>query len=141
MYRDTVTLFNYYNGKWYPTVLNNVDLNADRAAILARYGAESSDRAKLHVAYQLTSSGAIKIGGNTYVKPENYSGEAGTITFASGNLFSFFSSFAWDGETAISDDDYVQGFYNYMNSLSGEVYAVSSVAMYSVIPHFEVMGK
>lgn len=141
MYRDTVTLFNYYNGKWYPTVLNNVDLNADRAAILARYGATSSDRARLHVTYQLTADGEINIGGNKYVKPENYSGEAGTITFASGNLFSFFSSFAWDGEAVISDDAYMQGFYNYLNSLSGEVYAVSSVAMYSVIPHFEVMGK
>ena len=141
MYRDTITLFNYYNGNWYSTVLNNVDLNADRAAILARYGAESSDRAQLHVAYQLTADGTVKIGSNKYVKPESYTGAAGTITFASGNLFSFFSSFAWDGEAVISDDDYEAGFYNYLNSLSGEVYAVSSVAMYSVIPHFEVMGK
>ena len=140
MYIDTITLFNYHNGEWYPTVLNNVDLNADKAAILARYGASSSDRAKLHVAYRI-SNGEIKIGNYTYVRPENYNGESGTITFADGLEFSFFSSFAWDGEAVISDNDYEQGFYNYLNSLSGEVYAVSSVAMYSVIPHFEIMGK
>lgn len=179
MYRDTITLFNLYNGIWRATVLRNVDLNADRAAILARYGAESSDRAKLHVAFQPNADGTITIGGNVYVKPEDYKGEAGTITFASGNLFSFFSSFAWDGDEdgilysfgtfdpwnsvkkldggtfnpwntgdvydgnhiLIDDGAYDEGFYNYMNSKYGDIFAVSNVARYSVIPHFEVMGK
>ena len=182
MYRDTITLFNFYNGIWRATVLNNVDLNADRAAIIARYGTESSDRAKLHVSFQPTADGTIKIGSNKYVKPEDYTGEAGTITFASGNLFSFFSSFNWDGNVGnieegvydfgtidpwntgrslrggtfnpwneggmydgnhilIDDSIYDEGFYNYMNARYGDIYAVSNVAIYSVIPHFEVMAK
>ena len=141
MYRDTITLFNYYNGFWSATVLHNVDLNTDRAAILARLGVNSGDRANLHVAYRLSGDGTIKVGDYTYVNPENYTAETGTITFAEGLEFSFFSSFAWDGETVISDNDYEAGFYNYLNSTRGDVFAVSSVAMYSVIPHFEVMGK
>lgn len=55
MYTDTITLFNRKEGAegdtWYPSVIRNVDLNMDDAAIAAKYGAESSDRAILHVRY------------------------------------------------------------------------------------------
>ena len=55
MYKDTITLFNYFESKqtdtylWFPTVLHNVDLNLDKAAILAKTGEKSQDNAILHV--------------------------------------------------------------------------------------------
>ncbi len=136
MYIDTVTLFNRYDGKWYPHVLRNVDLNADKAAILERYGDSCNDRATLHIKHV---NG--KIGGLSVVKQEDYTGDADTMTFAvDGENFSFFinGSYATD---IIDDDDYTDGFFNYMNETNSEVYRVSSYARYSVIPHYEVMGK
>lgn len=145
MYVDTITMFCPYTADgttyWRATPLLGVDLNADRAAIIARYGESSADRAKLHVKFVQNAKG-IYLGNEVYaVKPSEYDGTKGTVTFASGEDFSFFMDGLWNGAEIINDEDYAQGFYNYMNETNAEVYAVSSVAKYSVIPHFEVMAK
>ena len=41
----------------------------------------------------------------------------------------------------LSDNDYVEGFYDYMNSTFDGVYAITSVAKFDLIPHFEITGK
>lgn len=55
MYGDTVTFFCFYHSMlgdmWYPSVLHNVDLNMDKAHIIAKYGEGSADNAILHVKY------------------------------------------------------------------------------------------
>lgn len=61
MYKDTVTLFNRRKGTreqgdtWYPSVLRNVNLLVDKAAVLSKYGADASDNAVLNVRYQVTA--------------------------------------------------------------------------------------
>lgn len=55
MYSDTVTIFNRYESRlgdmWYPTVLHDVNVMADRSAIVQKYGEESKDNAVLNVRY------------------------------------------------------------------------------------------
>lgn len=159
MYQHTVTLFNRYvaNGaeKWKGTVLKGVDLIVDRAAIIARYGADCQDRAKLHI--KKSADGMIN--GFRYVAPEDFSGAAGTLTFAVGNEFSFFvdgvasilsASEADYSEPEEDEDeaetlvetsvDYYDGFFDYMNR-TGNAYAITSVAEYYVIPHWEISGR
>lgn len=141
MYKDTVTLFNRAGTKWKVHKLTNVDLNADRAAILATYGETSSDNAKLHIK---DSNGTVN--GLTYVEPMSYTGANGTITFRSGENFDFFmlgeyNTAQGQAITEVDDTAYVDGFYNYLNSVRDYVFAISSVARYSVIPHFEIMGR
>ena len=148
MYNDTVTLFNRYraNGTdtWYPTVLTNVDLNVDVSAIRKAYGADSKDRAKLHV-FDINGT----VGGKTYYLPKDWSGSG--ITFHDGELFDFFWAGTWTGRTEringvdvlvwnVNDEDYTNGFYDYMRKTYDMVFAITSVARYSVIPHFEIMG-
>lgn len=132
---------------FYPTVLYGVDLNADKAAIIAKFGAQSADKASLHILYSMQDD-AVMIGGKRYLPPKEWPRQesdeafASSVTFTDGNGFDFFLAGAWDGgETPISDDDYTDGFYNYLNKRCDDVYAVTSVARYSVIPHFEVMAK
>ena len=137
MYKDTVTIFNRLrrNGTdtWYPTVLHGVDLNVDSAAIRKAYGADSNDRAKLHIAY----ANGIVIGGKQYYLPENWTGDG--ITFHDGDLFDFFWEGEWTGGN-VNDEDYRDGFFNYMKKNHDMVFAITSIARYSVIPHFEIMG-
>ena len=67
-----------------------------------------------------------------------------TITFTGGDLFDFFWLGDWGSEDPVHDSDYFsdKDFYNYMNRTHDYVFAVSSVGgPYSVIPHFEIMGK
>ena len=148
MYKDTITLFVRKPAKtgdtWTPIVLTGVDLNADRGAIIAQYGAESKDTAKLHIKYAVNDTGAIVINGYVYIPPKEYArltSTAGHITFASGNDFCFFIEGLWPNSNIINDTDYTDGFYNYMNSQYDHCYAITSAARYSVIPHFEVLAK
>lgn len=145
MYKDTITLFNRKPGgvkgdAWYPTVIRNVNLNIDRAAILAKYGAESQDNAALFIRYQ-NDNGNILVSGKPWMPPKEWDQTEDAITFNGGAKFDFFWKGEWTGGIA-SDADYGdEGFYDWMNRTHDYVFAVSSVAMYSVIPHFEIMGR
>ena len=146
LYNKTITLFNRKKGErgqgdtWFPTVIKGVNLNIDRAAILAKYGAESQDNAALHIRYKKVGD-EILIADKPWMPPMEWDGTEDSLTFASGTNFDFFWQGEWDGGI-VTDAEYLdEGFYGYMNRTHDFVFAVSSVAMYSVIPHFEIMGK
>lgn len=144
MYKDTITLFNRKPGgtfgdTWYPTIIKNVNLNIDRAAILAKYGPESQDKAVLSIRYKRDVDTVI-VADKPWMPPKEWDRTEDSLTFAGGNQFDFFWQGEWNGGI-VSDADYTEGFYEYMNRKYDYVFAVSSVAMYSVIPRFEIMGK
>lgn len=141
MYEKTITLFNHYvsgdTHTWYATMLENVDLIADKSVIVSRLGAESKDRAVLHI-----KCNGDDVQGHQYLdsKAWQQSPTAG-ITFQSGNDFDFVIIGAWNGTSPVSDSAYENGFYNHVNATSDNVFAVSSVSRYTVIPHFEITLK
>lgn len=150
MFNDTVTLFNRYESRlgdtWYATVLHNVHLNMDKAAIIAKYGAESQDNAILNIHYK-TVDGKKMVGEKAWLPPKEWDKQVNdmlpqTLTFTSGQAFDFFMMGVWDGPEVISDDDYTEGFYDYINRRYDYVFAITSVGgPYSVIPSFQIMGK
>lgn len=148
MFADTVTVFNRYESRlgdmWYPTVIKGVNLLIDKAAIIAKYGAESKDNAILNIHYQ-TVDGKIMIDGKPYLPPKEWDRQTNdklseTITFESGKDFDFFMLGEYPTTEPIADDDYIDGFYNFVNDEYDYVFAITSVAKYTAIPHFEVMG-
>lgn len=145
MYADTITLFNRYDAGgvdlWHPTILHNVDLNIDKAAIIAKYGENSTDNASLHVKIN-----AGVIAGKTYLPPKQYAAlseaqASAHITFTPGQQFDFFIVGEWQDPSPIADEDYLDGFYNFANVTYDYCFAITSVAQYSVIPHFEILGR
>ena len=68
------------------------------------------------------------------------SNKAKSITFTSGTDFDFFMLGEYSTTEPIADNDYIDGFYNYVNDEYDYVFAITKVAEYSVIPHFEIMG-
>ena len=145
MYKNTITLFNRKSGgsggdTWYPTLIRNVNLNIDRAAILAKYGAEAQDNAVLHIRY--TKDGEdILVSGKPWMPPKAWDGTEDSVTFSGGSKFDFFWLGEWTGGI-VTDSEYpTEGFYGFMNRTHDYVFAISSVAIYSVIPHFEIMGR
>lgn len=153
MYDKTVTVFNFYSSKtaglsyWYPHILSCVDLITDHGAMLKKYGPDSSDNAALHIAYtpdgdkvtvQRSDGAAVP-----WLPPKAWAAQVnddlpGSITFGPEDFF-------WQGEWTggmVVDDDYRDGFYQYMNSNRDNVYKITSVGgPYTVIPHFEILGK
>lgn len=143
MHKDTITLFNRKPGLrgqgdiWYPTVIQNVNLNIDRAAIVAQYGPQTQDSAVLNIRYQ-RDGGEILVAGKPWMPPKEWDRTEDSLTFADGD---FFWLGEWTGEIA-NDSDYLdEGFYGYMNRTQDYVFAITSVAKFSLIPHFEIMGK
>lgn len=153
IYSKIITLFNYYESAtigdayWYPHVLSDVDLITDHGAILKKYGPDSTDNAALHIAYtqdgdkvmiQQSDGSAV-----TWMAPKSWAAQVNddlpdSITFGPEDFF-------WQGEWTggvVVDDDYRNGFYQYMNSSRDNVYKITSVGgPYTVIPHFEILGK
>ena len=149
MFSDVITVFNHYKSRlgdmWYPTVVRNANILIDKAAIVAKYGAESKDNAILNIHYQ-TVDGQIMVDGKHYLPPKEWERQtndklAESITFTSGTDFDFFMLGEYPTTKPIADDDYVDGFYNHVNDEYDYVFAITSVGMYSVIPHFEITGK
>ena len=148
MFSDVVTVFNHYKSRlgdmWYPTVVRNANLLIDKAAIVAKYGAESKDNAILNIHYQ-TVDGQIMVDGKPYLPPKEWERQtndklAESITFTSGTDFDFFMLGEYPTTNPIADDDYVDGFFNHVNDEYDYVFAITSVAKYTTIPHFEIMG-
>lgn len=153
MYDKTITVFNWYASKttgksyWYPHILSGVDLITDHGAILKKYGPDSTDNAALHIAYtpngekvmaQQSDGSAVP-----WLPPKAWAAQVNddlpdSITFGPEDFF-------WQGEWTggvVVDDDYRNGFYQYMNSSRDNVYKITSVGgPYTVIPHFEILGK
>ena len=150
MYDKTITVFNRYvdsfgNITWYPTVLHGVNLLVDKAAIVAKYGAESQDKAVLNVRFE-SVNGNIVIDGKPYLPPKEWENQTNdllpsTITFTDGKDFDFFILGDYGSTEPILDNNFRNGFYNEINRERDYVFAISSVGgPYSVIPHFEIMG-
>lgn len=145
LYNDTITLFNRYSNRegdtWYPTVIHGVNINIDRAAIIAKYGAQSADSVVLNIRYSFDGENKT-IAGKAWKPPKEWEEQtndelANALTFAGGTAFDFFYIGEWPDSNPVTDDD----FYNYMNDKYDDVYAITSVGLYTVIPHFEILGK
>lgn len=149
MYIDVVTIFNRYQDSlgditWYPTVIKNVNLQVDKAAMIAKYGEQSNDTAALGIKYVVKGEG-IFIEDKSYCFPKEWNVKESDelneyITFKSGNDFDFFIEGEFDDSERIIDDDYPDGFFNAMKKEYDNVFAITSVAKYTTIPHFEIMG-
>lgn len=142
MFSDTVTLFcrKEQGGvtTWYPRLITHADFNSAHSTLMSTSGDIPSDAVKLHVRLD----GGM-IGGWEYTAPKNWNAAddvADIISVKSGNEFDFFMLGEWGGDSVVNDDDYTLGFYNHMNKEYDGVYAVKSVAVYSVIPHIEVIA-
>ncbi len=157
MYSDTVTIFNYYESStadvWYPHVLSGVHLETDRGQILKTYGPDSTDKAELHIAYTekdgqkiITDAAGKEL---IWLPPKAWAKQLNTelpdsITFNPST--DFFWKGEWVGENLIKDSDYAdrreEGFLAYMQRTEDFVFLITSVGgPYTVIPHFELLGK
>lgn len=147
MFDKTITIFNRYHSRqgdtWYPHVIHNVQLTMDKASMVAKYGAESKDSASLII----NTSNDMSIDGIAYLPPKKWSQlvneELGEYITLNDNAlyFDFFIVGEYPDKTPIVDDEYTDGFYNHMNIEYDYVYAITSVASYTLIPHFEVLAK
>ena len=148
MYKDTVTIFNRYvdsmgNTMWFPHVLTDVNINIDKAVINSKYGEESKDNAVLNVKFTVKYN-KNKVGNLVYLNPKEWERQVNDelpnfITFKGGNDFDFFVVGNYDSEEFIEDEKGT--FFREIQQEYDYVFAVTSVAKYDLISHFEILGK
>ena len=108
---------------------------------------QTTDNAQLHIRYTVQNGDIIITDKNgkilPWVPPKEWKRQINnaledTITFSDE---SFFWEGKWTGGT-ITDGDYRNGFYQYMNENKDNVFKITSVGgPYTLIPHFEILGK
>ena len=125
-----------------------MNLVTDKASLIAKYGAESSDSASLHVKYKKMAGNEINVQGLKYLPPKEWSGQdngklSNTITFNDdSNYFDFFICGEYEITEPIIDDDFMEGFYNEIQKQKDYCFVITSVSSpYKLIPHFEIMAK
>lgn len=148
MYKDTITLFNRYmqaaGDIWYPNILTGVNVVMDKGEIVKVYGESSSDNIIVNIRH---TDGLIETDGGykQWYPPKEWqrlSDHNQGVTFTGGSAFDFLWVGEWAGGSPVYDDMYGDlSFYDYMLQNFDYVFAVTSVSLLSVIPHFEVTGK
>lgn len=152
IYKQTITLFNRKDVEgvtyWYPTVIRNVHLKIDRSIIISTYGEEAKDNAMLHIRYTPSGGNALiytdGYGSKVYMTPKefkNYGSVDENITFSFGDEFDFIIEGEHGDIGVVNDEDYSNGFFNYMNKTYDHVFAITQVARFNLIPHFEITAR
>ncbi len=142
MYNDVVTVFNYQNGIWYPSILCRVNLIiTDSSKSVAQAGKTNADTAKLIV--NTTSEKAIRTpcGQKQFLSPKEYavcSSPADYLTFTVGQ--DFFYDGKWSDQSPIVDN-YESGLYHALNDEYDGVFLITSSTFYGLLPHFEIGGN
>lgn len=154
MYHDVITLFNRYKSRagdiWFPTVIHNVNVNIDRASVIARMGTESQDKVIVNIKYDTDTDGHTFVGdeGKEYFPPKKWEEHLVEdlkyyVTINPQDGFDFFvvGEVLYEGFDQILDNDFPDGFFDFVSNRYDYVFAVTSVTQLSVIPHFEITGK
>lgn len=133
MYKDTVTVFNFYGGKWFPTVIENTELQKTSGIRQNNSGVSSSDNALLFVQCQ-----DDVVGGKAYLPPKVWQkseDKENAVTFSEDAFFVLgeFSELA-------NDEDYEDGYFAHMSENCDYCYKITSVKKFKNIPHFEIGG-
>ena len=148
MYNDTVTVFNRYvdsfgNTIWHPHVISEANLIVDKSVIASKYGSQSNDNAVLNLKYSYLEN-AIIVGNKQFLFPKEWEKQTNdrlseTITFNSGNEFDFFILGNYFSQDPIFDE--YGTFFDEMQKEYDNVFVITSVSKYDVIPHFEILGR
>ena len=133
MFGDVVTVFNYFNGKWFPTVLNGAELQFKSGINEKNSGVSSSDNALLFVHIN-----GDFISGKKYLSPKIFQksdDKESYVTFAEGDFF-----VVGEFSEIVNEEDYNDGYFSYMCGQYDYCYKITSVKRFKGIPHFEIGG-
>lgn len=139
MFIDTVTVFNYYEDKkkgvsmWYPTVLDGVELQIAKGINISKSGNDAADSANLHIKINEDIRRAYK-------KPKEYKALEDKQGYFTLKPDDFFVAGEY-GTASVNDEDYPNGYFEYMKGCCDDVYNITTVDVFKTIPHFEVGGK
>lgn len=143
MFDKTVTIFNQSGGVWYPKTYTNAQVITDRGYLRRVYGDTANDSVIVHIPCKYENGTCILTDEVEFVTPKEFDASANkaiVATFRSGNDFDIILLGAYANEP-VTDSEYTGGFYKHLKSERDGVFALTNVAQYYVVPHFEITGR
>ena len=144
MFDRTVSVFNYHkaDGKWYVSVIKGCSLVDTYSSSRGGYGVGNTGSANIH--FHCSKNQVFKIGSirKKYVDPLTYQGKddvSKVLTFTPEKDFVAVDVAIED--KVISDSDYENGLYDFMNKNLDSVHMITNAAWYNLLPHFVVGTK
>jgi len=150
VYDKTITVFSRKKqGKdtvWYATVMDGVSITDTVVESENGQAREhTGDNVRVVVRTQPESDGTVFVSGKEYLNPKEWNRAdaiSDSFSLKSGSDFDFFIYGDYDEFDGAKDSLYEpNGFYQYMRKNYDRVYVISSVALFTVLPHFEIGGR
>ena len=146
MHSDTVTIFNYYEDKkkdiayWYPTTLNNVEAQVSEGLSVIKTGNENANSLWLSIPL-ISVNNELYADGVKYLKNKRYAASEDKSDCFTVKKNDFVVLGAYESDSVINDDDYKDGFFQYMKSTHDDVYNINTIDEYKGIRHIEIGGR
>lgn len=142
MYDRTITVFNFHDGMWYPSVISAVNLLDSKSRNASVNGCQNTDAVEIIIHCAPDKSIDTSAGRKSYTGPKAYAKLTKPEEFIT---FQPECDFIYDGEWAelspVSDDDYDEGLYHALNEKHDGIYMITSAAFFGLLPHFEIGGR
>lgn len=145
LFRDTITLYNFFHGVWHRHIIQSVDVGAvDASSKSATTGDARSSRLNILINCSSDKKVATSEGPRQYYPPKEYERlespiESNAITFCEGKDFIVLGA-VWS-EDPVNDENYENGYYDHLYQTRDGVYMITSAAFFSLIPHFEIGAR
>ena len=144
MFGRTVTIFSKHHDTWYPRVFNDTQVSQDRGYIKRTYGETANETVSVHVKRKNGKAEGLY---DVY-EPKAWSelqSVDGAICFNTVDT----GCLLWLGDYSTIDEDLEpiadasvpKGFYSYFRGEHDNVYALTQVATFVEIPHWEIAGR
>lgn len=144
LYGNTITLWNYHelSGKWYPSVIDGVDLGVSHSSTATREGGSNANTVIVLIRTGSGKELRTTMGMKRYLTPKEYAkcdDPEGCYTFAP--ELDFFCEDEWDDLTPCAEDEEEEGLYQSMNDFYDGVHLIQSAEFFGLLPHFEIGGR
>ena len=140
MFGRTVTIFSKHHGSWFPRVFHDAQVSRDRGYITRTYGETANETVMVHIK---RINGKAEGLYDVY-EPKEWLEQrfvTGKIAFNTGDIIWLGDYSTIDANLLPIPDDFPKGFYSYFRGLHDMVYALTQVADYVEIPHWEIAGR
>ena len=145
MFKDVITLYNFFHGVWHRHIIAGVDAGAiDASSKSATTGDARASLVNVLINCSADKQIVTDAGLRQYYPPKAYAAlaspiESKALTFTEGTDFIVLGAIR--SEDPVTDDQYENGFYDHMYANQDGVYKINSAAFFGLIPHFEIGAR
>lgn len=143
MYQNTITIFNFHDGVWYPSIVEGANLVVTEGkSSTAMSGQTNSDSVEIIIHSTAAKMIETTDGAKAYVTPKAYAkctAPANCVTFTPEQDFIYDG--AWPSTEPIPDEGYDTGLYSALNEEYDGIYMISNATYFGLLPHFEIGGR